>query len=798
MNHQMDPNRPWQQNVRFEDEVWVFDVGALGRASLIVSFHQDGDTLTANLFDDKDGDGQVRHRIENGHPRVTESPYWTVRVIAPDGWWLKGGKINFNLKILVDGPLLVTFGSDLFINRLSTDGVIDYEVLIRDRDGDGRPDYELRNAYPPVPESWGVYRSILIVSSREGDAPIENFVFWPYLGSSGPLKGYEGGKLPTTIFYDTQGRAYGIVKDYGTSFSPIQVDWNNARINYVGEFVASRGSDKNWFIQSITPIRLGQLNTPNFENPFAFYDLAMDRDGIPELQVRVQYFGPNDPYYLDRRSPMAYENIRYSWDQDNDQTWDYKVDLVGRHIEDAVVGFPEFSVRTIPYEQLPYWVTENEWDVAAFVSWEMNKSWSSEGIYEWGASIEMERYYIPGITDSLPTVRYDTIAEGFRGEYKFEIGQQPVLYFSSLDHKLHLLNAEAGVWNIDGNAEIRYANLDGDAYLDQWLYLERNARRWFNLAGACPDQEHDARATEVRRQVNLAKGYLVYAGDGQVLLKQVNVTFSLFETLPPRNHEEWLELGQKLEQYRRDFAPGDFEAMMKQFNGPAARIQGATLRDFRLTENGFRFVLELRRGFRWDSELSIIGASNLTPGTYLVQSSGESLSIAPLTPPFLSIRGNRLEFETQEITELNPVRVSATIENQGLQDVKSLRVRFYAEQNGMRQVLDEVEATVLGEGHQVVSTLWTPMRPGLWTIGVEVEARDERLLPRGVTTASAAAQVTVQPAPRVAWSKLLALGGEQPLNGLFVPALAASIATAGMALFLLLMRKVGTTGSRRI
>ena len=60
---------------------------------------------------------------------------------------------------------------------------------------------------------------------------------------------------------------------------------------------------------------------------------------------------------------------------------------------------------------------------------------------------------------------------------------------------------------------------------------------------------------------DLMKGNLLYAGDGQVRLTQASTAPSLFETLPPRNHEEWLGLGQQLETHRRDLAPGDLKAM---------------------------------------------------------------------------------------------------------------------------------------------------------------------------------------------------------------------------------------------
>jgi hypothetical protein len=646
------------------------------------------------------------------------------------------------------------FQAPIYLQHLETDGTPDFLIEVRDADRDGHPDLEWIDAWPNAPSGWGVHRTELMVNPEDDEPPIMGSIFWPFLGSG-----------------------FGFNKDYQKSFPPVRVDWNKAAVASIGEFVASRFNDNSWFVYSIRRVRPAELSPVNFEAPFAFYDLAADDDGYPELQIRFVQSLVGDLNLVRSvgvrgTNPVPIQVIRYSWDQDNNRSWDFKIGLIGRHTVSETVQVDNLLLRMVPPSVLPDWINDREWDGATFAAAETDRYWTSEGIYAWGPSEMWRDGFITGLLDAPPEEEYQTIDPGFRGEYAFDFHARPMLYFSPLDRKLHLLKARGGVWNVDDTGEVRYANLDGDAYLDQWQYLEGG---------------------ELRRQLNLAAGHLVYAGDGEVWLKQAEVPPALFESMLPRNHEEWLALGHKLEQYRRDFAPGDFEAMMKQFDGPTARIQGATLRDSRLTESGFRFVLELSPGFRWDSELPITGASGLKPGTYLVQLSGESLSMVPLTPPVLSIRGNRLAFETQTITELNPLRMKVVMENRGLQDVKSLRVHFYAEQNGMRQVLDEVEATVPGEGHQVVSTLWMPRQSGVWTIGLEVEAQDEGLLAGGITTASVATRVTVRPAPRSSWAEFLALGGEQPLNGLFVPALAASMATAGMALFLLLMRKVDTT-----
>ena len=139
---------------------------------------------------------------------------------------------------------------------------------------------------------------------------------------------------------------------------------------HIGEFIASRGSDVNWFTYSLNRIEPGQLSNPDFESPFNFYDLAGDNDGIPELEVRIERMNQDDPFndesQLWRGRP--YQAVRYSWDQTNTQKWSYKLGLLGQQGIDTTVSFPEFALTTIPYTALPNWVTQHRWDLATFAA----------------------------------------------------------------------------------------------------------------------------------------------------------------------------------------------------------------------------------------------------------------------------------------------------------------------------------------------------------------------------------------------------------------------------------------------
>jgi hypothetical protein len=133
----------WQDSVDFEDDLWVFDADGDDEANLIIDFHRDPTGLFADLYDDQDGDGAVAHEMISGVPEVTESEHWTLRVIAPDGWWIRDSRVNLNLQLFVDGSVRGAFDATVYTHLLSTDGVTDFDIMVRDTDVDGRPDYEL-------------------------------------------------------------------------------------------------------------------------------------------------------------------------------------------------------------------------------------------------------------------------------------------------------------------------------------------------------------------------------------------------------------------------------------------------------------------------------------------------------------------------------------------------------------------------------------------------------------------------------------------------------------------------------
>ena len=674
-------DQPWADQLDYSNAVWMFDPGATGHFALIVDFHREAAGSVADLYDDGDGDRSVAFDQTSHGPVPTESGgHWTVRVTAPDGWWVQNGNVNFNLDILIDGPVRGSFGSGFlydYQSLLKTDGHIDFVIHVRDPDGDGRPDYEWRQDYPPLPEDphlSGYYRTSIMADTTGDEVLMSGGLFWPYLAAT-----------PT-----------GFVKDYNSSPPPIQVDWASAKITQVSEFVASRGKPGNFFIYSINRVHEGQTTASNFENPFAFYDLSGLKDGWPDMSIRFEANLPGDN--PNGNYPLAgpLNNVQVTWDQFHGHNWTYEVTLTGRQAVTDVIRFPEFSINAVPPAQLPNWVSGHTWDAATFVQVEKQPYWNSEQVYEWTTNQGGSRLpfgYVTGLDSTPPTKDFSAIQAGFRGEYTFFLNAQPFLYFSPVDARLHLVGASHGIYNVDGQRRVEYSNLASGDYVDAWQTYNGD---------------------QLDGQLYQLPGYILYASRDQVSLLKADVPQQLFRTLPPADHAQWASLGAQLNNYRRDFRADDLTAMAAQFSGPQLNIKQASLSDVRLTKSGFRFVLKLVLGYQVQGN-QIPQLAGLQPGQYLVQYAG-AFVVEPLRPAQPVVETSTLSVSATNPKVLEPVRVDAVLGNAGSADLSALTVQFVASgpQNTTQVITTEVG---LLAGQPVPLHFdWTPTLAGEWRI----------------------------------------------------------------------------------
>jgi hypothetical protein len=680
----------WREATDFSDDVWLYDIGARGNVQLIVVYRVEDGHETAYVYDDQDGDGQVKYQRAGTQVTILESPYWTARIISSSRWFLPDGRLDLNVRVELDGPIptLDRMPENYRQGWMKHDGQKDVEFEeVADSDGIAR--YALRHLVAPSPEDWGFEHAWLYTNEGRYPTNVRRRAFFPFLPI--PVDSHDS-RYVNLRYFDLP--------------PDVAVDWMHGKVMAVG--LEGYPIGHGYHFNDNRYITKGQVNNVAFESPQAYYDLANNHDAFPELHIRFFTHPPDDTstWSLKGKEAVPWQSISYDWNLFNPETlrWDFKVGLGGNHTIDSVVRFRDFAVRTVPFEELPRWITERDWKLTTFVAREGAGYESSEGIYEWQAdtgddpeakdnhAIEARDAtfrYMLGVTTTPPDAYFTSSHTGFRAERHFASPIQPYLYFSPLDRKLHLRGAEVGIWNIDDRSMIRYANLDGDAYLDQWQYFENG---------------------KLRRQLYAAGSYLIYAGENEVLLKQANVAPSLFEMLPPRDHQEWLALGQQLKANQPDFAPTDFKAMLAQFDGPEWHITGAILHGFRPVGEGFRFVLELQRGF------GVIGSSgpdlhDIRLGSYAV-SYHNTFSVEPLSPPALSAA-----LADVTPTELEPTTLQVALRNDGQEDLPQATLELWAAPPQGRATLVATQTVALLAQVPITPTLqWAPPLAGQWAL----------------------------------------------------------------------------------
>jgi hypothetical protein len=675
----------------FQNDTWLFDAGADGRFDLAITFAREDGKDVAYLYDDQNGDGQVSVRRSGRRVVVDESPYWTARVESGSTWVLPDGTLNQNVRALVDGPLSRFGFPEAYLRQLRTSGRPKWETAIVDADDDGIPEYAYSRLLAPSPSTSQLPRTGFNVNTgRHKPEPADGYLFWPLLGGA-PWYGRGN-------YFD----------------SPFHVGYDWGRRKLTDVYVTGYPIEEGYHINTLQYFARGRVNFADFENPMAYYDLAGDRDGLPELFVRLAYVGQGAPF----------EEVTYSWNQYNapNLSWHFKLGLAGKYAVETQDRIGDFDLLTVPHDALPGWVVDRPWDLTTFVAAEGGAYASSEGIYEW-APLEgvipdatTTRAVIPGAEQAAadyllgrssvsPAPYFDTIRAGFRAEYR-EIAGPATFYFSPIDRRLHLLGAQKGVWNLGDGRELRYASTGGD-YLNAWSLRRDGA--------------------EVRALWHVGD-QLVLADEEGVRLRQVDPTPAGFTTAPPTDHESWLRLGEQLGDPDSPAAGAgaDPRAMFDRQAGPLQVLPGATARDLRAVAGGFRFVLGLPAGGAPGAPL----AGGLAPGEYVVSySPGAGYQAQPLTPTGLTL-GLAVERQGDaarpaagpaaragEFDARQPLDVAVRLRNAGLEDARAVRLDVVAvPEVGPEQPVGTATLDAEAAGSSTVTLVWTAPDPGRWTL----------------------------------------------------------------------------------
>ncbi len=692
-NQDMKWSEDWKNGTDFLDDIWIYQEQNSRLVKLIIRFSHTADGYIAELFDDENNDKNVSYKLINkSNIQISESSFPTIKVIAQKPWILIDNNINTIIHIFIYRPIDNFFNSSPWILQyLPNNGKPSYEHEIVDSDSDNIPDYELIQAYFDLPRGSYQFRTALTVNN--GDvlpAGFQNYFIWPYLGYADPDKW-----TPANI-----------LRNQDNTIPPIQIDWQRARIKGVSNIIPIWGSGNTWNFLTSTPLIKNSINELDWER-FSYYNFSGENN--PDLLIDMLQGIPGDPEIVTIGSKIYHrQKIAISWHQRNLGTlkWDYKLEMAGLHESPStVVNFNDFSLREVPFDQALKFINEQKWAYATFVAAEDNLYDTNEGLYEWGTrdgvlndtaqynagkrvpgSSRGQTDYIMGATDISPAQYYTDIRPGFRGEYADLLERKAILYLSAIDRRLHLLNASKGVWNLDGKREIRYENLGGET-LNKWSLWQDGQ--------------------ELKTFIS-TEGYNVLAQAGRVQVMQAKVSPVLFTTQPPTNKDEWAKLGAELDQYKPAFAPDDFAAMYNQFSGPATTIEHASLRDFRLDENGFRFVLELDSGFSAAGTV-MAQLSQLVPGKYLVTYDTDfgTFQMTPLIPTKINLEISVQNTRASSNSDLYQVSLKAI--NQGNQDSGEVEAVLTANCSGAPVELLDKTGQVLGNGQQEWQASWTPV-----------------------------------------------------------------------------------------
>ena len=727
--HNMVDSTSWEEATDFVDDTWIFDVGSTGRAKLIIRFSQEDGHDVAYLYDDQDGDGFVSYSLDRGTVLVTESEHWSIKLVSSSRWFNEDGSLNLNMTFLSDGVVVQVSPRGTEV----ADGVVD--AIVEERTySDGNPWYELRYIVGASRSDQALSRSAIRVTNLHMfPSPPVGYTFFPLLGSAAWYADHYWFDTPPTVTMDW---ALGRIGDTGIIGYPIR---------------------QGYYVNGPYYFRKGQANLMGFENPQADYRMAgpPGPSTDPDVHIRIAYIAPNEPWSANGATPL--EQVSYDWRQhdSSDLTWDYKIDVAGTNELTDVEHFPEFDLIVPPYEQLPYWVMDNNWAYGTFLAVEQGAYRSTEGIYEWYTiegiandqrlgtfvpdATHQQRLYLIGDLGQSPSQLYQQIRPGMRGEYA-DMNGKVQLYFSAIDHRLHLASASHGVWNVTGNGrEVRYSSLGGD-YLDHWSLQE---------------------AGEEIGSLVQAADQLIYADASGVWLRTIDVQPLLFTALPPRNHDEWVRLGSLLEQHKANFAGDDLRAMFDQFVSPVQMLPGDAMRDFRRTPDGFRFAFDLK-----SEPVGVSWAAGLNADSYLVQyRMGDGYSISPLRAADLDIAP--VVLRTEQVTALNPVELSVVVRNRGGEGVYAVPISVSVMTPDSRVLpIGSMPVDVPGGETAEVTFSWTPPRAGEWVL--QAAAAE-------MSAVSAPVEVQVQPPPATDIVSVVAA------QGLWVPltvAIGAVLSTA--------------------
>ncbi len=680
-------------------DTWIFDMDGNNTADLIVRFRQTP-TLTAFIYDDTNANSQVDYRIDSTEIRILES-HSRVQVISRTGnWTLASGVPDWNLDLQIDSdfafiagvpeipherscgnPQLATTAIQL-LDKISGSELTNeqsmFQVKYWDINSDGIPDNEWRNV-----QSAGSF-DVFIVNANP------------------------------TLHYKS-------LRSFPLLDTVLWMDWSKARIQALRPLISESGNDASYVLRFNHAVTPGSISAA-IENPAAYYDLQSNSDCVPNLIVRAV----SADHDQTRGNVLAYNQIRYSWAQ-SDSGIRYRLFLIGQVFTSQINVYPPFSAPHISYADLPSFVMENKWAVASFA--EMENPGRISRVNE----LPENPYYITALSRSLTGWQniklpddYLPVFLSMREEYNFHnYNRLPRLYLSSIDRRLHLVNAQQGiiVFSADttnalpgfdfsrealenGEKSIQsatyYSDTDGDGYLDTWKY-----------------QEND-RPVQV---LVIRPGAALLAQTNSLRVKRLPVNFNLYtwDAHPPTTPAEWsiyneqLSMIQEARRMLSDLAgifsdlPGD-ELTIPNTSLQSVSINGQSLLA-QITTSGFSVVPGA-------TFINVPGGS-AQAGEYVLRSKSDGFWLETLSNDQLQI--TPLQIEIHDPSPSGEIGIlSFRIQNPGNLDANA-QLKVWDENQSRMGLLQEKEVVIPAGGEISVDLPWSPVWGGAHRLVAQID-----------------------------------------------------------------------------
>lgn len=501
-----------------------------GRASLVVWLRDDGRASLARVYEAPPGRTWVP--LNGSQPLAPQlSRLKPIMVVAaPEGWWSRRGLPDYNVTVDVFGPVYTMWGGQpgpgSYLSEIRR-GPLAFVVYLHGS-APGIPAWDDRRLIPAlaggsyIRASYAQPECATRRSWVPGPSPL-----WPYVAYGGPF-----------------------LQGIGTETPPIVMNWATGTVAKFSEVVSLRNQSCSYGFYSTAPVVPGHLNHPDFESPWGFYTVDPKATGLPNLIIRVNWqptrtLGQLGLHQLTPLAGLALarssETVRYSWaDHPGNQEFNYKVDMLGFQTittHTHIMGGQE-TIAAPGYAGYPARVIGERWPVTTFIDQNAGPYLTSEGLYAWPAG-RVGPAFLFG-EHGTPNLRaYDTLAPGTRGEYRIGSAAQPWLYASPIDGKLHLLGAQAGLWQLDATTQLVERNLGSGPYIDDWRLLTKDS------GGYRPVSRLDALDGRV----------WLYAGPHGLAVLVAPFTASAFQVLPPTTPASWQQFVHQVAAYQQGKNP---------------------------------------------------------------------------------------------------------------------------------------------------------------------------------------------------------------------------------------------------